>query len=261
MTSSLEPDLCPPQVTQIPLETGPAAVLDGKDRTLPACPAAKAKHRTWQAVGKKRLPNPVLVSYENENHQCINVAIIFTHHTKLLASAAPWNDHQLQLSNGVSTAACKMRPGNQLLRPPVLSDFQALLQMIMIDTLLISILFYTISLAQVNFNAQQLKTLNTRKNWKQAKSKGLVEMPVNLIVLHGKAAHEGIIGIEFVRLDVLTGGTSSWRNVTHPLMALSLITSLFFRTFQSRFFCRKSCNVSFVRGSYVDKKGQSLSIL
>ena len=38
-------------------------------------------------------------------------------------------------------------------------------------------------------------------------------MPVNLIVLHGKAAHEGIIGIEFVRLDVLTGGTSSWRKL------------------------------------------------
>jgi len=50
------------------------------------------------------------------------------------------------------------------------------------------------------------------KNWKQAT--GLVEMPVNLIVLHGKAAHEGIIGIEFVRLDVLTRGTSNWRNVT-----------------------------------------------
>jgi len=66
---------------------------------------------------EKKTPNPVLVSYENENHQCINVAIIFTHHTKLLASAAPWNDHQLQLSNGVSTAACKMRPGNQLVRP------------------------------------------------------------------------------------------------------------------------------------------------
>lgn len=59
--------ICVPQVTQIPLETGPAAVLDGKDRTLPACPAAKAKHRTWQAV-RKKTPNPVVVSYENENN-------------------------------------------------------------------------------------------------------------------------------------------------------------------------------------------------
>ena len=46
---------------------------------------------------------------------------------------------------------------------------------------------------------------------------GRAKMPVNLIVLRGKAAHEGIIGVEFVRLDVFTGGTSSCRNVTHPL--------------------------------------------
>lgn len=117
MTSSLEPDLCPPPKShRFPLKLDLQQYLMGRIEHFQL--ALQPRRNTEPGkLWEKKTPNPVLVSYENENHQCINVAIIFTHHTKLLASAAPWNDHQLQLSNGVSTAACKMRPGNQLVRP------------------------------------------------------------------------------------------------------------------------------------------------